>query len=69
MRSVDHSVGFERMSAKRILIQQNNAGPNSSIGTRQRFPRLGWEMHTSYNPIHPPSDGHLFQYMVNDLVD
>ena len=53
----------------RIVFHQDNARPHTSLVTRQKRRKLGWEvlLHPPYSPDLAPSDYHLFLSMANEL--
>ncbi|GFU51791.1 histone-lysine N-methyltransferase SETMAR [Trichonephila clavipes] len=61
----------ELASRKGVVFHQDNARPHTSVVTRQKLRKLGWEvlMHPPYSPDLAPSDYHFFPALQNFLSD
>lgn len=59
----------ELINRKGVIFHQDNARPHTSLVTRQKLLRLGWEVmsHPPYSPDLAPSDYHLFRSLQNSL--
>jgi len=57
------------INRKGIVFHYDNARPHTSLMTRQKLRKLGWEvlMHSPYSLDLAPSDYHLFRYLQNSL--
>ena len=68
------NAGFEEkrpelVNRKGVIFHHNNATPHTSLATRQKSLRLGWEMmlHPPYSSDLAPSDHYLFRSLQNPL--
>ena len=52
----------ELVNHKGVIFHYDNATPHTSLATRQKLLRLGWEvmLHPPYSPDLAPSDYYLF---------
>ena len=59
----------ELMDRKGVIFHHNNATPHTSLATRQKLLRLGWEamLHSPYNLDLAQSDYYLFRSLQNSL--
>ena len=59
----------ELVNRKGVIFHDDNATLHTSLATRQKLLRLGWEvmLHPPYSPDLPPSDYYLFRYLQNSL--
>ena len=59
----------ELVNHKGVIFQHDNATPHTSLTTRQKLMRLGWEvmLHPLYSPDLTPSDYYLFRSLQNSL--
>lgn len=59
----------ELANRKGVIFHHDNARPHTSLVTRQKLLRLGWEVmpHPPYSPDLAPSDYHLFRSLQNHL--
>ena len=59
----------ELVNRKGVIFQHDNATPYTSLATRQKLLRLGWEvmLHPPYSLVLAPSDYYLFRSLQNSL--
>ena len=59
----------ELVNRKGVIIHHDNATPHTSLATRQKLLRLGWEvmLHPPYSPHLAPSDYYLFRFLQNSF--
>ena len=59
----------ELVNRKGVIFHHDNATSHTSLATRQKLLRLGWEamLHRTYSPDLVPSDYYLFQYLQNSF--
>ena len=59
----------ELVNRKNVIYHHDNAIPHTSLATRQKLLRFGWEvmLHPPYNPDLAPSDYYLFRFLQNSL--
>ena len=59
----------ELVNRKGGIFHQDNATPRTSLSTRQKWLRIGWEvmLHPRYSPDLAPSDYYLFRSLHNSL--
>lgn len=59
----------ELANRKGVIFHHDNDRPHTSLVTRQKLLRLGWEvmLHPPYSPDIAPSDYHLFRSLQNFL--
>ena len=59
----------ELATLKGVIFHQDNARPHTSLVTRKKLLKLGWEVmpHPPYSPDLAPSDYHLFRSFQNHL--
>ena len=59
----------ELVNRKGVIFHHDNATPHTSLATRQKLLRLGWEvmLHPPYSPDLAPSDYYLFRSLQNSL--
>ena len=57
------------VNRKGVIFHYDNATPHTSLATRQKLLRLGWEvmLHPPYSPSLAPSDYYLFRFLQNSL--
>ena len=57
------------INRKGVVFNHDNVRPHTSLVTRQKLRKLGWEvfMHPPYSPDLAPSDSHLFRSQQNSL--
>ena len=60
---------LELVNRKGLIFHYDNATPHTSLATRQKLLRLGWEvmLHPPYSPNLAPSDYYLFRSLQNSL--
>ena len=59
----------ELVNRKGVIFHHDNATPHTSLATRQKLLRIGWEvmLHLPYSPDLAPSDYYLFRSLQNSL--
>ena len=59
----------ELVNRKSLICQHDKATPHTSLATRQKLLRPGWEvmLHPPYSPDLAPSDYYLFRFLQNSL--
>ena len=57
------------VNRKGVICHHDNATPHTSLATRQKLLRLGWEamLHPPYRPDFAPPDYYLFRSLQNSL--
>ena len=57
----------ELVNCKGVIFHYDNATPHTSLATRQKLLRLGWEvmLHPPYSPDLAPSDYYIFRSLQN----
>ena len=57
----------ELVNRKGVIFHHGNATSDTSLATRQKLLRLGWDvmLHPPYNPGFAPSDYYLFRSLQN----
>ena len=60
----------ELVNRKGVIFHHGNATPHTSLATRQKLLRFGWEMmlHPPYSPDLVPSGYYLFRSLQNSLI-
>ena len=61
----------ELVNHKGVIFHHDNATPQTSLATRQKLLRLGWEvmLHPPYSPDLAPSDYYLFRKHFAELQE
>ena len=69
MNAATREKRLELVNRKGVIFQHDNATPHTSLATRQKLLRLGWEvmLHPLFSPNLAPSDYYLFQSLQNSL--
>ena len=59
----------ELVNREGVIFHQNNATRHTSLATRQKLLRLGWELllHPPHSPDLAPSDYYLFRSLQNSM--